>query len=191
MPIARGRGDNLPAATIPSASAVEARQKAAPGSRWKIMFGPALSKAAVSDRQVILQRAKPGAFPGLQRQGRHGLIHVDQRQHMVQPLGGIAPQRIDRRIIAAQAGQDRAVEKAGMSPPGAGRVGPTRRSRLSGLPQDRPRPEWTLIFSAASHSTPQVKPKPPLTLVRAQKRLRISDQARPSAARRLLSCVSL
>src|SRR5580692_5054771 len=62
---------------------------------------------------------------------------------------------------------------------------------LSLAPQARPRLEWTLIFSAASHSTPHVKPKPPHVLASAQRRLRRRDQARPLAARRVLSCVSL
>ena len=43
---------------------------------------------------------------------------------------------------------------------------------LSALSQFRPVQPWTRIFSVASHSTPQVKPKPPLGLVSAQSRFR-------------------
>ena len=52
--------------------------------------------------------------------------------------------------------------------------------------QFKPVLPWTRIFSAASHSTPQVKPKPPLGLVSAQRRFRKSDHARPFLARRLV-----
>ena len=62
---------------------------------------------------------------------------------------------------------------------------------FSSLPQASARQEWTLIFSVQSHSTPQVKPKPPFTLARAERRLRNSDQVRPRLASRSLSCVSL
>ena len=47
------------------------------------------------------------------------------------------------------------------------------------------------LISGASHSTPQVNPKPPPTLVKAQSRLRNKDQAFPFLARRSLSWVSL
>src|ERR1019366_103900 len=50
---------------------------------------------------------------------------------------------------------------------------------LSAASQFRPVLPWTRIFSVASHSTPLVKPKPPLGLVSAQRRLRSSDHARP------------
>src|SRR5215472_10769413 len=49
---------------------------------------------------------------------------------------------------------------------------------LSGLSQFRPVQPWSLIFSAASHSTPQVKPNPPPGLVSAQRRFLRSDHAR-------------
>ena len=57
---------------------------------------------------------------------------------------------------------------------------------FSALSQFKPVLPWTRIFSVASHSTPQVKPKPPLGLVSAHRRFRNSDQARPFSARRLV-----
>ena len=50
---------------------------------------------------------------------------------------------------------------------------------LSALSQLKPVLPWTRIFSVASHSTPQVKPNPPLGLASAHRRFRNSDHARP------------
>src|SRR5436189_3445760 len=61
--------------------------------------------------------------------------------------------------------------------------------RFSSLPHANPVFSCTLIRSLASHSTPQVNPKLPLTLASPHSRFLSNDHARPRTAKRSLSCV--
>ena len=102
-------------------------------------------------------------------------VGVDQNQNGIFAFGGFAEQRINgrvgglRRVSFAPSKKHGWFEMSWFSCASSGTM-------LSGLSQFKPVLPWTRIFSVASHSTPQVKPNPPLGLVSAQRRFRSSDQ---------------
>ena len=114
--IARGRG-GIRRRPGRCGLGVDARQQAAPGSKINNNFSVhSFAFRRLLAEQFILQRAQAGAFAPRPASGSGSGDRpvLTSTSTLSSPLGGIAAQGVDRRIVVAQACEYRAVEETGM-----------------------------------------------------------------------------